>query len=136
MALKFGKWVANIGADHPSGADGVLHPHRVHLRRASTACTASGAARSSRPGSSSWRPNHILIFDLEGFELPSAASEELINPRRDVPFAILRSGIGAVLFYGVPILAILLVLPAVQAVQRGGLRLTRCSRSSWSTEAI
>jgi len=53
-----------------------------------------------------------LIFDLEGFELPSAASEELNNPRKDVPFAILRSGIGTVLFYGVPILAILPVLPA------------------------
>ena len=53
----------------------------------------------------------ILIFNLEGFELPSAASEELVNPRRDVPYAILRSGIGTVLFYGIPILAILLVLP-------------------------
>jgi amino acid transporter len=49
----------------------------------------------------------ILIFDLEGFELPSSASEELKNPRRDVPFAVLCSGIGTVLFYGVPILAIL-----------------------------
>jgi hypothetical protein len=34
----------------------------------------------------------------------------MVNPRRDVPFAILRSGIGTVLFYGVPILAILLVM--------------------------
>ena len=62
----------------------------------------------------------ILIFDLEGFELPSSASEELKNPRRDVPFAVLRSGIGTVLFYGVPILAILLVLRPAQLSSVGG----------------
>jgi len=62
----------------------------------------------------------ILIFDIEGFELPSSASEELKNPRRDVPFAVLRSGIGTVLFYGVPILAILLVLRPSQLSNVGG----------------
>jgi glutamate:GABA antiporter len=52
--------------------------------------------------------------------LPSAAAEEMVNPRRDVPFAILRSGIGTVLFYGVPILAILLVLPPSRLSNVGG----------------
>jgi amino acid transporter len=62
----------------------------------------------------------ILIFDLEGFELPSSASEEMRNPRKDVPFGVLRSGIGTVLFYGVPILAILLVLRPSQLSSVGG----------------
>jgi hypothetical protein len=55
-----------------------------------------------------------------GFELPSSASEELKNPRRDVPFAVLRSGIATVLFYGVPVLAILLVLRPAQLSNVGG----------------
>jgi glutamate:GABA antiporter len=111
MALKFGKWVATIGA--------VV---RVVLMAffTLTVFIYAGEHGVHGFGGGAFKPTWlvflaaapILIFDLEGFELPSAASEELKNPRRDVPFAILRSGIGTVLFYGVPILAILLVLPA------------------------
>jgi glutamate:GABA antiporter len=111
MALKFGKWVATIGA--------VV---RVALMAffTLTVLIYAGEHGVHGFGGGAFKPTWlvflaaapILIFDLEGFELPSAASEELVNPRRDVPFAILRSGIGTVLFYGVPILAILLVLPA------------------------
>jgi glutamate:GABA antiporter len=111
MALKFGKWVATIGA--------IV---RVALMAFFTLTVLIYAGEHGLHGfgGGAFKPTWlvflaaapILIFDLEGFELPSAASEELINPRRDVPFAILRSGIGTVLFYGVPILAILLVLPA------------------------
>jgi amino acid transporter len=42
------------------------------------------------------------------------------NPRRDVPFAIIRSGIGTVLLYGVPVLAILLVLPLSEVTSLSG----------------
>jgi glutamate:GABA antiporter len=111
MALKFGKWVATIGA--------VV---RVVLMAffTLTVFIYAGEHGVHGFGGGAFKPTWlvflaatpILIFDLEGFELPSAASEELKNPRRDVPFAVLRSGIGTVLFYGVPILAILLVLPA------------------------
>jgi glutamate:GABA antiporter len=111
MALKFGKWVATIGA-----------LIRVVLMAFFTLTVFIYAGEHGLHGfgGGAFKPTWviflaaapILIFDLEGFELPSAASEELKNPRRDVPFAILRSGIGTVLFYGVPILAILLVLPA------------------------
>jgi glutamate:GABA antiporter len=111
MALKFGKWVATIGA--------VV---RVVLMAFFTLTVVIYAIQHGVHGfgAGAFRPTWvvflaaapILIFDLEGFELPSSASEELRNPRRDVPFAVLRSGIGTVLFYGLPILAILLVLPA------------------------
>jgi glutamate:GABA antiporter len=111
MALKFGKWVASIGA--------IV---RVVLMAffTITVFIYAGEHGVHGFGGGAFKPTWlvflaaapILIFDLEGFELPSAASEELKNPRRDVPFAILRSGIATVLFYGVPILAILLVLPA------------------------
>ena len=111
MALKFGKWVASVGA-----------MIRVALMAFFTLTVFIYAGEHGLHGfgGGAFKPTWlvflaaapILIFDLEGFELPSAASEELINPRKDVPFAVLRSGIATVLFYGVPILAILLVLPA------------------------
>jgi glutamate:GABA antiporter len=111
MALKWGKWVANIGA--------IV---RVILMAffTITVFVYAGEHGVHGFGGGAFKPTWliflaaapILIFDLEGFELPSAASEELVNPRRDVPISILRSGIATVLFYGVPILAILLVLPA------------------------
>ena len=110
MALKFGKWVATIGA-----AIRILLIAFFTL----TVLIYAGEHGLHGFGAGAFKPTWliflaatpILIFNLEGFELPSAAAEEMVNPRRDVPFAIVRSGIGTVLFYGVPILAILLVLP-------------------------
>jgi glutamate:GABA antiporter len=53
----------------------------------------------------------VLLFNFVGFDVPSAASEEMRNPKRDVPFAILRSGVAAVLGYLLPVVGILIVLP-------------------------
>jgi amino acid transporter len=110
MALKFGKWVATIGA-----------AVRILLIGFFTLTVAIYAAQHGVHGfgagafSPTWvvflAAAPILIFNVEGFELPSNASEELKNPQKDVPFAILRSGIATVILYGVPILLILLVLP-------------------------
>jgi amino acid transporter len=75
-------------------------------------------------GAATWSwPRRFTLWTRRrpaGFELPSSASEELKNPRRDVPFAVLRSGIATVLFYGVPVLAILLVLRPAQLSNVGG----------------
>ena len=113
MALKFGKWVATIGA-----------LVRVFLLAFFTLTVLIYAAKYGVHGlgGGAFKPTFvvflaatpILIFNLEGFELPSNAAEELKNPAKDVPFAVLRSGIATVLFYGLPVLAILLVLPASQ----------------------
>ena len=56
----------------------------------------------------------VLIFNYVGFELPNAAGEEMKNPQRDVPIGVARSAVGTVLLYGLPILAILLLLPKSQ----------------------
>ncbi len=56
----------------------------------------------------------VLFFNFAGLEVPSAAGEEMTNPRRDVPFAVLWSGLATVLAYGIPILGILIVLPRSQ----------------------
>src|SRR5215210_741434 len=62
----------------------------------------------------------VLFFNFVGFELPNAAGDEMKNPQRDVPFTVLRSAVAAVALYGVPILAILMVLPADQITGLGG----------------
>ena len=54
----------------------------------------------------------VLFFNYAGLEVPSAAGEEMVNPRRDVPFAVLWSGAGVMVAYGLPILLILIVLPS------------------------
>jgi amino acid transporter len=62
----------------------------------------------------------VLVFNYVGFELPSSAAEEMRDPRRDVPFTVARSAMATVLLYGVPSLAILLVLPTSQVTSLGG----------------
>ena len=71
-------------------------------------------------GASSYSPSFsgfvllvgVLLFNFVGFELPNAAGEEMTNPQRDVPFAIARSGIASVILYALPVVGILIVLPA------------------------
>jgi glutamate:GABA antiporter len=53
----------------------------------------------------------LLLFNYVGFELPNSAGEEMINPKRDVPFAIARSAIGSVILYCLPVAGILIALP-------------------------
>ncbi len=62
----------------------------------------------------------VLIFNFVGFELPNSAGDEMVDPQRDVPFAILRSGVLAVLLYALPILGILVVLPVKAVTGLGG----------------
>jgi glutamate:GABA antiporter len=53
----------------------------------------------------------LLLFNYVGFELQSAAGEEMINPQRDVPRAVFRSMVTAIVGYAVPIFGIVFVLP-------------------------
>jgi amino acid transporter len=62
----------------------------------------------------------ILLFNYVGFELQNGAAEEMENPQRDVPLSVLRSGITGVLMYAIPILCILVVLPASKVTSIGG----------------
>jgi amino acid transporter len=54
----------------------------------------------------------ILVFLWVGFELSNGASEEMRNPRRDVPKMIIGSGVIAAVLYGLVILGIVLVIPS------------------------
>jgi lysine decarboxylase len=54
----------------------------------------------------------VLVYNFLGFELPSTAGEELRDPARDVPASIIRAGVLTCALYAVPVLAVVLVVPA------------------------
>ncbi len=63
----------------------------------------------------------VLLYSFVGIELPSTAGEEMVDPRRDIPAAIARAGVGQLLMYGIPVLAVLVVLPPEQITSLHGL---------------
>lgn len=62
----------------------------------------------------------VLVFNWAGLELQSGASEEMYDPRRDVPRSLLRSGGIAVLAYVIPVVVILLALSKTQLSNAAG----------------
>jgi glutamate:GABA antiporter len=114
VSFRVGKWVPTIGAFMRSVLLGFF--------ALSVVIYAVKNGIHDTFGGSSFLPSYaifiaavpVLIFNFVGFELPSAAGEEMENPQRDVPAGIARSAVGTVLLYGVPILAILLLLPKGQ----------------------
>ena len=62
----------------------------------------------------------LLLFNYVGFELQNGAAEEMENPQKDVPLSVLRSGIIGVAMYVIPVLCIILVLPAKAVTGIGG----------------
>src|SRR5262245_17612650 len=119
LSAKVGKWVPTIGAWV-----------RLIVLLFFTLSVVLYAVRHGVHGvtGGDFRPSYavfialvpILLFNYVGFELPSSAGEEMKDPQRDVPFTVFRAGVGTVLLYGVPILAILLVLPTKQVTSLGG----------------
>jgi glutamate:GABA antiporter len=54
----------------------------------------------------------LAIFAFVGFELQTNASEEMVDPQRDIPVSVIRAGIGAAISYILPVVGVLLILPA------------------------
>jgi glutamate:GABA antiporter len=113
VSLQYGKWVPTAGA----WARGVL---LVFFAVTVIAYAAKHGVHGF--GGHAFVPTYalfiavvpVLIFNYAGMEVPSAAGEEMTNPRRDVPFSVIWSGLATILAYGIPILLILIVLPAGQ----------------------
>ncbi|HJY70603.1 MAG TPA: APC family permease, partial [Streptosporangiaceae bacterium] len=62
----------------------------------------------------------VLLFNFVGFELPNSAGEEMTDPQRDVPFGIARSTVASVILYALPVVGILVVLPATAVTNFSG----------------
>ena len=62
----------------------------------------------------------VLLFNYVGFELGNGAAEEMQDPKRDVPVAVVRSAVLGVALYAIPIFGIILVLPPEAVTGIGG----------------
>lgn len=62
----------------------------------------------------------VLIFNFVGFELQSNASEEMGDPRRDVPRSIAVTWLFGLVFYLIPVAGILLVVSSKNITNVGG----------------
>ena len=120
VPLRYGKWVPTSGAIGQIALLGfftvtaVLYgiAHGFHRVAAAQLAPTPGGFVAVVP---------VLLYSFVGIELPSAAGGEMIDPRRDVPAAIGRAGLAQLVMYALPIVAILMVLPAEQTTSLHGL---------------
>ena len=122
MALKRGKWAANIGAWVKAIAV-ISFSLLVIINLIKHGLPAGHIAGSTFTPSISGFLAVIgaIIFLFVGFELESGASEEMTNPQHDVPIGILRSGIITTILYVMVVGGILLSLPEKELTTSSGL---------------
>jgi glutamate:GABA antiporter len=120
LPLRWGKWLPTSGA---VGQIGLLAFFTLSVVLYGTRHGVHGiAAGDLTPTAATFiAVVPVLLYSFTGVELPSTAGEELRDPRRDIPMAIASAGVGQALMYGVPILAVLIVLPAEQVTSLHGL---------------
>lgn len=119
LSLRVGKWIPTVGAVvRVLLLSFFTVSVIVYAARNGTVPLAAHTALPTYAGFVGLVP--FLIFNFVGFELPTAAAEEMTNPRKDIPLSVLRSGIATVFLYGAPILGILLVVPGKQVSNLGG----------------
>lgn len=116
VPLRFGKWIPTSGAIGQIALlvfftfSVTIHGfrHGVHGVALVDFTPSSGVLIAVVP---------VLIYSFVGVELPSTAAEEMLAPRRDIPVAIARAGVGRALMYAIPTLV---VLPAGQITSLHG----------------
>ena len=120
VPLRFGKWVPSSGAIGQTVLLGFFTV-TVAIYGASSGIhgIAVGDLSPSTAGFIAVAP--ILLYSFVGIELPTAAAGEMRNPRRDIPASIGRAGLAQALMYGIPVLAVLIVLPSEQISSLRGL---------------
>ncbi|MGX5713872.1 APC family permease [Sphingopyxis terrae subsp. ummariensis] len=114
VTLNLGKWVPNVGAIFKAvimlsiGLGGIAFAARHGVANEFNLQALSpswGASLAFLP---------VIVYNFLGFELMSGAGEEMENPARDVPRAIIASGLLISFFYILATLGILLALPVEQ----------------------
>jgi glutamate:GABA antiporter len=119
-SLRVGKWVANIGL--------LL---KAVLIMTFTGLTVAYLLRHGETGTvhaSGLQPTAtgflavvgVLMYNWVGLELASGASEEMVDPQRDIPRMLVRSGLIVSGLYAVLLCSILLVIPLAHLQDVGG----------------
>jgi amino acid transporter len=118
--LEIGRWVPNLGAllklviILTLGIGGMIYAFRNGVAN-------NLSLNALLPG---WNAGlgflPVIVFNFLGFELVSGAGEEIKNPSRNLPAAIIASGGLIAFFYLLATLGILLVLPSERLSLVGG----------------
>src|SRR6202022_3220315 len=114
LSLRYMKWVPNLGA--------IL---RLALLVFFGAVGVISGIRNGFQGSlSGFLPTAditvfvgvigVLTFQWVGFELQTNESEEMENPQRDVPRAVISAGLLSAVGYAIPIIGVILILSSKQ----------------------
>jgi amino acid transporter len=119
ISLRYGKWIPNLGAILRGFVLGFFSI-TVIIYGIKHGVAGFAASDLSPTRAIFFGLVPLLLFNYVGFELQNGAAEEMENPQKDVPMSILRSGVTGVLMYAVPILCILLILPASKVTGIGG----------------
>lgn len=110
LSFGVGKWIPTIGA----------FSRIVMIGTFAITTVIYGAQNGLHfPAAIDWKPTWpafvalvpLVFYNLVGFEMPNAAGDEMKNPQKDVPFTILRAMVTSILLYGLPVLAIVCVVP-------------------------
>jgi glutamate:GABA antiporter len=119
ISLRYGKWIPNAGAILRAIVLGFFSL-TVLIYGAKHGVAGFAVSDMSPTRAIFFGLVPLLLFNYVGFELQNGAAEEMENPQKDVPLSVLRSGIIGVAMYVIPVLCIILVLPAQAVTGIGG----------------
>ena len=112
VAFRYGKWGPNIGTFVKIAVVGIFTALFVAFLVKHGHPAGTSTAADLKPSVAGFLGViGVLVFLWVGFELSTGASEEMHDPRRDVPRMIVGSGIIGALLYGLTIAGIILVIP-------------------------
>jgi amino acid transporter len=123
LTLDTGKWVSNLGAMITVGVIVLIGVAGI------VAWNTDGSATEFAWNTESMIPTAatmalalpIIIYNFLGFELMSSASNEMHNPRRDVPRTIVIAGVLIGSFYLISTIGMQIVMPADEISETSGL---------------
>ena len=118
-SLTYGKWIPNLGAVMRAVVLGFFTITVIvyAIENGVHGLTASGFEPT---GLIFLALAPIILFNYVGFELGNGAAEEMVDPQRDVPKAVIRAAVIGITMYCVPIFGIIFVLPSEAITGLGG----------------
>ncbi len=118
-SLTYGKWIPNLGAIMRAVVLGFFTITVIvyAVKNGVHGLTASGFKPT---GLIFLALAPIVLFNYVGFELGNGAAEEMVNPQKDVPRAVISAAGLGIAMYCIPIFGIIFVLPPEAITGLGG----------------
>ena len=121
VSFRVGKWGPNIGTFVKIAVVGLFTVLFIAFLLQHGRPAGASTAADLKPSLNGFLTAvGVLVFLWVGFELSNGASEEMHNPKRDVPAMIVSSGVIGAILYGLVILGIVLVIPRTGLTSVGG----------------